>query len=489
MRALREVAGRAQKEYGHIAHVARAQSLQDGLRSVTCETQIEHHEIGTRIELPGDTGRVVHRDRRVPLGLEDLREQRRDVAVVLDDDHAPRSLRPFAHRHTLRRILNRVPTRKRKPGFDTLAIHAGQEPEGLTGAVTVPIFQTSTFAQEAVGKNKGYEYARTGNPTRTALETCLAALEDGRWALAFGSGMAATDAIAHLLKTGDHVVMGDDVYGGTYRLFVRVFEQLGIATTAVDMREHASTRKAMRKNTRLVWIETPTNPLMKVLDIRALADIAHKGKALAVVDNTFASPYLQNPLAHGADLALHSTTKYIGGHSDVVGGAIIGNDPQLRERLAFLQNAVGGVPGPLDAWLVLRGAKTLSVRMERHSANGQAVAEWLRDHPKVSRVNYPGLRSHPQHDVAKRQMRLFGGMLSFELKAGEAAAKRMAARTRIFALAESLGGVESLIEVPLAMTHGSVRGTKLAPPAGLVRLSVGIETVDDLIEDLAEAIG
>ncbi len=382
-----------------------------------------------------------------------------------------------------------MPTRKRKTGFDTLAIHAGQEPEGLTGAVTVPIFQTSTFAQEAVGKNKGYEYARTGNPTRTALETCLAALEDGRWALAFGSGMAATDAIAHLLKAGDHVVMGDDVYGGTYRLFVRVFEQLGIATTAVDMRQHAGVRKALRKNTRLVWIESPTNPMLKVLDIRALAEIAHKGQAVAVVDNTFASPYLQNPLAHGADLVLHSTTKYIGGHSDVVGGAIIGNDPALRERLAFLQNAVGGVPGPLDAWLVLRGAKTLGVRMERHSANGQAVAEWLSEHPKVSSVNYPGLRSHPQHDLAKRQMRAFGGMVSFELKSGEAAATRMAARTKIFALAESLGGVESLIEVPLAMTHGSVRGTKLAPPAGLVRLSVGIETVHDLIEDLADAIG
>jgi cystathionine gamma-synthase len=279
------------------------------------------------------------------------------------------------------------------------------------------------------------------------------------------------------------------VYGGTYRLFVRVFEQLGVATTAVDMRQLASVRKAVRKNTRLVWIESPTNPMLKVLDIRALADVARKAKAISVVDNTFASPYLQNPLAHGADLVLHSTTKYIGGHSDVVGGAIIGNDPELRERLAFLQNAVGGVPGPLDAWLVLRGAKTLGVRMERHSANGQAIAEWLSEHPKVVRVNYPGLRSHPNHEIAKRQMRVFGGMLSFELKAGEAAAKRMAARTKIFALAESLGGVESLIEVPLAMTHGSVRGTKLAPPAGLVRLSVGIETVHDLIEDLAEAIG
>ena len=379
-------------------------------------------------------------------------------------------------------------TPRRKPGFETLAIHAGQEPEGLTGAVTVPIFQTSTFAQEAVGKNKGYEYARTGNPTRTALETCIAALEDGTWALAFASGMAATDAIAHLLSKGDHVVMGDDVYGGTYRLFARMYDRLGIALTAVDMRDPANARKAMRKNTRLVWIETPTNPLLKVVDMAALAEIARKGKALSVADNTFASPYLQNPLAHGVDLVLHSTTKYIGGHSDVVGGAIAGRDGAIREKLAFLQNAAGGVPGPLDAWLVLRGAKTLAVRMERHSANGQAIAEWLTEHPKVKRVNYPGLPSHPQHALARKQMKSFGGMLSFELSAGEAAAKRMVARTKIFALAESLGGVESLIEVPLAMTHGSVRGTKLAPPAGLVRLSVGIETVSDLIGDLAQAI-
>ena len=380
-------------------------------------------------------------------------------------------------------------TADRMPGFETLAIHAGQDPEAQTGAVTVPIFQTSTFAQEAVGKHKGYEYARTGNPTRTALETCLAALEDGKWALAFSSGMAATDAIAHLLSAGDHVVMGDDVYGGTFRLFARCFDRLGIAMTAVDMRDLAKVRRAVRKRTKLVWIETPTNPLLKVVDIGALAEIAHGARALAVADNTFASPYLQNPLLHGVDLVLHSTTKYIGGHSDVVGGAIIGRDAELRERLAFLQNAVGGVPGPLDAWLVLRGAKTLAVRMERHSANGQAVAEWLREHPKVKRVNYPGLDSHPQHALAMRQMRSFGGMLSFELTGGEAAAKRMVARTKIFALAESLGGVESLIEVPLAMTHGSVRGTKLAPPAGLVRLSVGIETVSDLIGDLAQAIG
>ena len=353
----------------------------------------------------------------------------------------------------------------------------------------MPIYQTSTFAQEAVGKNKGYEYARTGNPTRTALETCLAALEDASWGLAFSSGMAATDAIAHLLSAGDHVVMGDDVYGGTYRLFARAFDRLGITLTAVDMREPGNVRKAMRRNTRLVWIETPTNPLLKIVDIAAIAEVARRGKALSVADNTFASPYLQTPLLHGVDLVLHSTTKYIGGHSDVVGGAILGKDAELRERLAFLQNAVGGVPGPLDAWLVLRGAKTLAVRMERHSANGQAIAEWLTEHPKVRRVNYPGLPSHPQHDLARRQMKSFGGMLSFELRGGEAAARRTVARTTIFALAESLGGVESLIEVPLAMTHGSVRGTKLAPPAGLVRLSVGIETVSDLIGDLAHAIG
>lgn len=376
-----------------------------------------------------------------------------------------------------------------KPGFETLAIHAGQDPEGMTGSVQVPIFQTSTFVQEAVGKHKGYDYGRTGNPTRTALEACLAALEDGKWGLAFGSGMAATDAIAHTLKAGDHVVLSDDVYGGTYRLYKRMYEQLGVAMSPVDMRDLAVVRRAMRKSTKIVWIESPSNPTMKVVDIAALSEIAHKGKALAVVDNTFASPYLQNPLVHGADLVLHSTTKYIGGHSDVVGGAILGRDEALREKLAYLQNAQGGVPGPLDAWLVLRGAKTLAVRMERHSANGQAIAEWLVEHPKVTRVNYPGLPTHPQHDIAKRQMKSFGGMLSFELRGGEAAAKRMVARTKLFGLAESLGGVESLIEVPLAMTHGSVRGTKLAPPAGLVRLSVGIETVSDLIADLAQAIG
>ena len=379
---------------------------------------------------------------------------------------------------------------EKKQGFETLAIHAGQEPEAQTGAVVVPIFQTSTYAQTAVGKHKGYDYSRTANPTRSALETCIAALESAGWGLAFASGMAGTDAIAHLLSSGDHVVMGDDVYGGTYRLFKRVFERHGIAMTAVDMREPANVKRAIRKKTRLVWMESPTNPLLKIVDIAAVSELAHKAGALAAVDNTFASPYLQQPLLHGADLVLHSTTKYIGGHSDVVGGAVAGRDGELRERLAFIQNAAGGVPGPLDAWLVLRGAKTLAVRMERHSANGQAVAEWLTDHPKVKRVNYPGLTTHPQHALARRQMRSFGGMLSFELRTGGAAgAERAAARTRIFALAESLGGVESLIEVPLAMTHGSVKGTKLAPPAGLIRLSVGIETIDDLIADLAQAIG
>ncbi len=380
-------------------------------------------------------------------------------------------------------------TPPRKPGFDTLAIHAGQEPDATTGAVTVPIFQTSTYAQEAVGRHKGYDYARTANPTRSALETCLAALEGGAWGLAFSSGMAATDAIAHLLSAGDHVVMSDDVYGGTYRLFARVFDRAGIELTAVDMRDVGAVKRALRKRTKLVWIESPSNPLLKIADIAAVAALAREAGALSVVDNTFASPYLQQPLGLGADLVLHSTTKYVGGHSDVVGGAIVGNDADLRERLAFVQNAAGGVPGPFDAWLVLRGAKTLALRMERHSDNAMAVAEWLAQHPSVICVNYPGLPSHQGHEIARRQMRAFGGMVSFELKGGEAAARRAVGRTRVFTLAESLGGVESLVEVPLAMTHGSVKDTPLAPPAGLIRLSVGIETIDDLIADLSAAIG
>src|SRR2546425_1684467 len=300
--------------------------------------------------------------------------------------------------------------------------------------------------------------------------------------------MAASDAVAHLLSKGDHVVMTDDVYGGTYRLFARVFDRAGIGLTAVDMRKPDAVRRAMRARTKLVWIETPSNPLLKVLDIGALAEMAHKARALALVDNTFASPYLQQPVKLGADVVLHSTTKYLGGHSDVVGGALVGNDAELRDRLAFVQNAAGGVPGPFDAWLVLRGAKTLALRMERHSANAQAVAEWLAAHPKVTRVNYPGLAAHPDHELARRQMRAFGGMLSFELKGGEAAAKRAAAATELFALGESLGGGESLVEVPLAMTHGSVRGTPLAPPPGLVRPSGGIAGGGDLIVALPPAL-
>ena len=385
-----------------------------------------------------------------------------------------------------------MPGRQRRPlarGFDTLAIHAGQEPDPTTGAVTVPIYATSTYAQEAVGKHKGYEYSRTRNPTRSALETCLAALEGGTWGLAFGSGMAATDAVAHLLVAGDHVVLADDVYGGTYRLFARVFDRAGIGLTAVDMREPRNVRKAITPRTRLVWIETPSNPLLKIVDIKRVARIARAAKALAVVDNTFATPYLQRPLALGADLVLHSTTKYLGGHSDVVGGALVGNDRGLGDRLAFVQNAAGGVPGPFDAWLVLRGAKTLGVRMDRHSENALAIARWLKRDSRVASVHYPGLRSHPQHGLAAAQMRSFGGMLSFEVKAGEAAARRVVARTKLFALAESLGGVESLVELPLAMTHASVRGTSLAPPAGLIRLSVGIEDPADLLADLDAALG
>ena len=379
--------------------------------------------------------------------------------------------------------------RNKHHAFETLAIHAGQEPDRSTGAVIVPIYATSTYAQEAIGKHKGYEYSRTGNPTRAALETCLASLEAARWALAFASGMAASDAVAHLLVSGDHVVLADDVYGGTYRLFARVFDRAGIALTPADMTEPRNVRKAITPQTKLVWIETPSNPLLKIVDVKRVSRIAHEAKALAIVDNTFATPYLQRPLELGADLVLHSTTKYIGGHSDVVGGALAGNDPKLRERLAFIQNAAGGVPGAFDAWLVLRGVKTLAVRMERHSRNATAVARWLKADKRVARVHFPGLRTHPQAELAATQMRLPGGMVSFEVKGGEAAARRAVSRTKLFALAESLGGVESLVELPLAMTHASVRGTALAPPAGLIRLSVGIEDPEDLIADLDQALG
>ncbi len=377
-----------------------------------------------------------------------------------------------------------------EPGFSTRAIHAGQDPDPTTGAVTVPIYQTSTFVQPEVGVHRGYEYARTGNPTRTAYEAAVAALEGGAWGLAFASGMGATSTVLYLLSAGDHVVAADDLYGGTFRLFDKVLRRYGIAFTYVDMSDPARVAAALRPATRLVWVETPTNPLLKIVDVAAVAEIAHAGGARVAVDNTFASPYLQQPLALGADLVVHSATKYLGGHSDVVGGVVVGNDAALGEQLRFLQNAAGIVPGPFDSWLVLRGLKTLALRMRQHSENGLAIARWLAGHPRVERVAYPGLPDHPHHAVAARQMpRGYGGMVSFTLRGGEPEARAVVARTRLFALAESLGGVESLIELPAAMTHASVAGSALEVPSSLVRLSVGIEDLDDLVADLAQALG
>jgi len=372
--------------------------------------------------------------------------------------------------------------------IETLAIHAGQTPDPTTGAVMTPIYQTSTYVQNGVGEHKGYEYARTGNPTRTALETCLAALEAAPYALCFASGMAAIDTVLRLVKPGQHVLAGNDVYGGTYRLFVRVLSEYGLQFDFVDMSDLDRVRTAIKPNTRLIWIETPTNPLLQIADIAALAEIAHAAGAQLAVDNTFASPYLQQPIGLGADFVIHSTTKYLGGHSDVVGGAIITNDIAAYERLKFLQNAVGAVPGPLDCFLTLRGLKTLPLRMERHSANAQRIAEFLTDHPGVKQVLYPGLDEHPGHRVAQKQMRLYGGMISF-LPVGDATtAKHIVERTQIFALAESLGGVESLIELPAPMTHASVAGSSLQVEPTLIRLSVGLEHVDDLIADLQQAL-
>jgi cystathionine gamma-synthase len=373
-------------------------------------------------------------------------------------------------------------------GFATRAIHAGQEPEASTGAVIVPIYQTATFAQEAVGVHKGYEYARSGNPTRTALETALAALDGGTHALAFASGLAAENTVLLMLSAGDHVIGGDDAYGGTYRLFTKVFARHGISFDFVDTRDPEEVAEAIRPETRLVWLETPTNPLLKLADIGKITELARPRGVLTLVDNTFASPYLQRPLEQGADIVLYSTTKYMGGHSDVVGGALVVNDADLYERLKFLQNAAGGVPGPFDSWLVLRGLKTLAVRMRAHCENGMAVARFLQEHPAVEQVIYPGLPSHPQYELAKRQMHGFGGMISVILKGGEAAAHALVTRTKLFTLAESLGGVESLIELPAAMTHASVAGSPLEVPSGLVRLSVGIEEQDDLIADLEQAL-
>ena len=371
--------------------------------------------------------------------------------------------------------------------FETKAIHAGQDPEPAYGAVNVPVYQTSTYAQEEVGKHKGYDYARTGNPTRTALEEALNALEGGGRALCFASGMAAESTFFYMLKPGDHVLIGDDVYGGTYRLGMRVLAEWGLDVDTVDMTDLEAVRKAVRDETRVVWVETPTNPLLKIVDIEQVAAIAHDVDAWCVVDNTFASPYLQQPLSLGADAVVHSATKYLGGHSDVVGGAVVVADPEVGERLAFLQNAAGAVPGPWDCFLVLRGLKTLAVRMEAHCRNAGRVVELLSDHPKVTKLYYPGLEAHPGHDVAARQMRAFGGMVSFETETPEDAL-RVCSRTELFFLAESLGGVESLIEHPGRMTHASVAGSPNAVPDNLVRLSVGIEHPDDLVEDLAQAL-
>jgi cystathionine gamma-synthase len=375
--------------------------------------------------------------------------------------------------------------------FETQAIHAGQPSDPRTGAAVPPIYQVSTYQQDAVGSPRdGWEYSRSANPTRSALEECLAALEKGSRGLAFASGLAAEDCLLRTVcAPGDHVIVPDDAYGGTYRLVARVFDRWGVSHTSVSLANPDAVAAAIRPETRLIWCETPTNPLMGIADIGAIAAIAQRAGVLLAVDNTFASPYLQQPLVLGADVVVHSTTKYLGGHSDVVGGALVASDPELAERLAFHQNAMGAIAGPFDSWLVMRGIKTLPVRMDRHCANAGAVADFLAARDDISVVRYPGLASHAGHDVAAKQMRGFGGMLSFQLVAGAHAAIQVCNRARIFTLAESLGGVESLIEHPATMTHASVAGSSLEVPADLVRLSVGLESVDDLIADLGQALG
>jgi cystathionine gamma-synthase len=375
-------------------------------------------------------------------------------------------------------------------GFETLAIHAGQDPDPRTGAVVPPIYQTSTYAQDAVGAPRlGYEYSRTANPTRDALQECLAALEHGRYAIAFASGLAAEDTLLRALcQPGDHVVVPNDAYGGTFRLFAKVAQRWGLRFSIADMSTVDDVRAEMVDGTRIVWVETPTNPLLGIADIAALAQLAHDRGALLVVDNTFASPYLQQPLHLGADIVVHSTTKYLGGHSDVVGGALIVNDEALVGPLRYHQNAMGAIGGPFDAWLTLRGVKTLGVRMDRHCDNAERIADYLSRHPKVRTVLYPGLPDHPGHELASKQMRRYGGMVSFRTGDPDLAIE-VCNRARLFVLGESLGGVESLIEHPGRMTHASVTGSPLEVPADLVRLSVGIETVEDLLADLEHALG
>lgn len=374
--------------------------------------------------------------------------------------------------------------------FATLAVHAGQKPDPTTGAIMTPIYQTSTYVQDGPGGHKGYDYSRSGNPTRTALEENLAALEGGKFGLAFASGCAAMTTLAHLLSVGDHIVCADDVYGGTFRLFDKVISRCGIKTDFVDLTKPGALEAAIQPNTKLIWVETPTNPLLKIIDLQAVAAIAKKKGILSVADNTFATPYLQRPLELGFDVVMHSTTKYMGGHSDVVGGVVICNDAELKERIYFLQNAMGGVPGPFDSWLVLRGTKTLHLRMQRHCENATELASWLSTHKDVERVIYPGLASHPQHDVAKRQMRGFGGMITFFLKGDLERSRRFLQTTELFACAESLGGVESLIEHPAIMTHASIGAdnrAKLGITDNLIRVSVGVEDIADQKADLQNA--
>jgi len=378
-----------------------------------------------------------------------------------------------------------------KSGFETRAIHAGYEPDAMTGAVIPPIYATSTYKQDGVGGLRGgYEYSRSANPTRTALEGNIAALEEGERGFAFASGLAAEDTVVRgLLNPGDHVVLPNDAYGGTHRLFDKVEQRWGLLNTPAALNDLDAVRAAIRPETKLVWVETPTNPLLGIADIEALANLAHEAGALLVVDNTFATPYLQRPLTLGADVVIHSTTKYAGGHSDVVGGAVVVRDLDLAEKVGYHQNAMGAVAGPFDAWLTLRGLKTLAVRMDRHCDNAEKVVEFLVGDERVEHVYYPGLADHPGHDVAARQMARFGGMVSFRTKGGEERALQVCERAEVFTLAESLGGIESLIEHPGRMTHASVAGTELEVPADLVRLSVGIETVEDLIADLDRALG
>ena len=373
-------------------------------------------------------------------------------------------------------------------GFNTRAIHVGSEPDPVTGAVNPPVYLTSTYAQDSVGVPRFSDYSRVDNPTRAALETCLADLEEARHGVAFASGLAGEDALLRTLSPGDHVILGDDAYGGTYRLLTRVFGDWGVSVTCVDLSDEVAVASAFRPTTRMLWVETPSNPLLSVFSIAGLSEVAHANGALLVVDNTFATPFLQRPLTIGADVVVHSTTKYVGGHSDVIGGFVATNDDDLAARLKFHQYAIGAVPGPLDCYLLLRGLKTLGVRMERHCSNARAIADFLLGHSSVDKVYFPGLASHQGHDIAATQMSDFGGMVSFTIRSGTDVARKVCESTSIFTLAESLGGVESLIELPSAMTHVSTAGSTLEPPANLIRLSVGIEDIDDLIADLTHAL-